>query len=115
MSRPSLAGYGKTTSAIIAILDSIDTESDIIHCQSVFIVPTREEVTKVAATFTQLGALLGVKVHGIGGATTIREDMRILHNGNFHVIASTLSRFHDIIILRRLVFDMSHVKTIIFD
>ena len=60
----------------------------------------------------QIGEYLGVKVHACVGGTVVREDIRILKQGQ-HVVVGTPGRVHDM--MKRGFLKTDYLKLFILD
>ena len=76
------------------------------------IAPVRELVMQTAFVVHQIGEYLGVKVHACVGGTVVREDIRILKQGQ-HVVVGTPGRVHDM--MKRGFLKTDYLKLFILD
>jgi len=104
------SGTGKTATFAIGILQSINT--DLKACQAMILAPTRELASQIVKVASSLGDFMNVKIHGFVGGTSVRDDMKALHEG-VHVAVGTPGRVQDIIQRRALILD--HVKLFVLD
>ncbi len=74
--------------------------------------PTRELAVQIVKVASSLADFMNVKIHGFVGGTSIRNDMKALHEG-VHVAVGTPGRVKDVIQRRALVLD--HVKLFVLD
>ncbi|XP_040370276.1 eukaryotic initiation factor 4A-10 isoform X2 [Rosa chinensis] len=104
------SGTGKTATFCSGILQNIDY--DLVQCQALALVPTRELARQIEKVMRALGDYLGVKVHACVGGTSVREDQRILQAG-VHVVIGTPGRVLDM--LKRQYLRSDCIKMFVLD
>ncbi|KIO33985.1 hypothetical protein M407DRAFT_64979 [Tulasnella calospora MUT 4182] len=104
------AGMGKTSTAAIAILQSINC--NLRETQALIFSPTRESATETQSVIMALGDYLNVQCRACIGGTSVAEDIRKLNSG-VHVVSGTPGRVFDMI--RRKHLRTRNIKMLVLD
>lgn len=104
------SGTGKTATFAISCLQNID--SSVQKTQALILAPTRELAQQIQKVVRALGDYLKVTSHACVGGTLVRDDIKILKEGQ-QVVVGTPGRVYDMI--NRNVLSLAQVKTFVLD
>merc|ERR1711967_141505 len=104
------SGTGKTATFCAGVLHLLDYS--LPECQALVLAPTRELAQQIEKVMRALGDYLQVKCHACVGGTSVREDTRILRDGQ-HVVVGTPGRVYDM--LRRRALRQDYIKVFALD
>jgi translation initiation factor 4A len=88
------SGTGKTATFSISCLQKIDTQCKFT--QALILAPTRELASQIRKVVNQLGDFLKITSHACIGGTLVRDDIRLLQNGQ-QIVVGTPGRVYDMI------------------
>lgn len=105
------SGTGKTGAYTVGLLQRVN--ETLAKPQALVLVPTRELMTQVTVVVNDLGRFIpGLRVHGVAGGTSIRQDVDVLRRGA-QVIVGCPGRVLDLI--ERRILDVSSIHTFVLD
>ncbi|KAL7562562.1 hypothetical protein ACA910_015443 [Epithemia clementina (nom. ined.)] len=107
------SGTGKTATFGIGTLAVVDPKRK--DCQSIILAPTRELAKQIQTVLAALGDFMGVKVRAcVGGRESpVREDCRVLRQGDAHIVVGTPGRVLDLI--NRGALSLNGIRQVILD
>lgn len=104
------SGTGKTATFSIATLQLVDRS--IKTTQALILAPTRELAQQIQKVIKSLGDFLKITSHACVGGTLVRDDIRLLRDGQ-QVVVGTPGRVNDMI--QRGVMSLADVKLFVLD
>lgn len=88
------SGTGKTGTFVIGSLGRINP--DLYECQVLILAPTRELAEQTNRSVESLAHYMNITSYSCIGGKSVRNDLRILHQGA-HVVSGTPGRIYDMI------------------
>ncbi|KAM3380108.1 eukaryotic initiation factor 4A-13-like [Capsicum galapagoense] len=89
-------------------------DSDVVHCQVLFLASTSERVHQIKNVMQALGGGHGVKIHACVDGNSIEEDKHILSAG-VHLVVGTPSRVSDLFRTQNQALHSDHVRMFVLD
>ncbi|MCD7460512.1 hypothetical protein HAX54_043678 [Datura stramonium] len=101
---------------IVAFCTEILQQLDygLVHCQALFLAPTRERALQIEKVMLALGNHLGVKIHVCVDGTSIEEEKHVLSVG-VHLVVGTPWRVLDMLQRQNQYICPDHIRMFVLD